>query len=246
MLKGKTALITGASSGIGRAIAIEMAHNGANIALNYVGKQDEAEGVRELILKENVRCEIYECDVSDFIKAKEMTDKALKDFARVDILVNNAGIARDNAISRMSEQDFDDVMSINLKGAFNVIKHLYPNFTKNRAGTIINIASVCGVRGWAWQANYAASKGGLIALTKSVAKELAGRGVTCNAIAPGFIETNMTAKLTDNEREKLAASIPLSRSGKPGDISKLAVFLAGDGASYITGEVIKVDGGLCI
>lgn len=246
MLTGKTALITGASSGIGRAIALEMARNGANIALNYFGKHDDTEEVRELVLKESVRCETYECDVSDFTKSKEMIDAVIKDFACIDILVNNAGIARDNAISRMSEQDFDDVMSINLKGSFNVIKHLYPNFTKNRAGTIINMASVCGVRGWAWQANYAASKGGLIALTKSVAKELAVRGVTCNAIAPGFIETDMTAKLTDIERGKFVASIPLSRAGTPCDVSKLAVFLASEGASYITGEIIKVDGGLCI
>lgn len=246
MLTGKTALITGASRGIGRAVAIKMAQNGADIALIHFGGADEAEEVRSLILKESVRCELYECDVSDFNASNAMTDAVLKDFSRVDILVNNAGISRDNSILRMSEQDFDDVIAVNLKGAFNMIKHLYHSFMRNRTGTIINMASVCGIRGWEWQANYAASKGGLIALTKSVSKELAGRGVTCNAIAPGFIETDMTAKLTQAEREKLLSSIPLSRVGLPDDVANLTVFLAGAGASYITGEIIKVDGGLCI
>jgi len=246
MLKGKTALITGASKGIGRAIAIDMAQNGANIALNYLGNRKEAEEVQKLIIEKNVRCEIYECDVSDFTASKEMISNVLKDFLQVDILVNNAGIARDNPILRVSEKDYDDVMDINLKGSFNMIKHLYPAFMKIRSGTIINIASVCGLRGWQWQASYAASKGGLISLTKTVAKELAGRGVTCNAIAPGFIETDMTAMLTGDKKENLMASIPLARAGQPSDVSKLAVFLASEGASYITGEVIKVDGGLCI
>jgi len=246
MLQGKTALITGASRGIGRAIALDMAQSGANIALNYIGEPKEVEAVRELILRENVRCELYECDVADFHASKQMVDDVQKDFSRVDILVNNAGIARDNPILKVSEKDYDDVMDINLKGSFNLIKHLYPAFMKNRAGTIINIASICGLHGWAWQASYAASKGGLIALTKTVAKELAGRGVTCNAIAPGFIETDMTAGLTGERKEDLLASIPLKRVGRPSDVSKLAVFLASDWASYLTGEVIKVDGGLCI
>jgi len=246
MLKGKTALITGASKGIGRAIALDMAQNGANIALNYIGKSDEAEDIRQLILKENVQCAIYKCDVSDFNATKTMVANVLKDFSQIDILVNNAGIARDNPILGISEKDYDDVININLKGSFNMIKHLYPAFMKMRLGTIINIASVCGLRGWEWQSSYAASKGGLIALTKSVAKELAGRGVTCNAIAPGLIETDMTAGLKDDKRSDFIATIPLSRAGQPGDVSKLAVFLASDWASYITGEVIKVDGGLCI
>jgi len=246
MLKGKTALITGASKGIGRAIALDMAQNGANIALNYIGNPDEAEAVRKLVLEENVSCAIYECDISDYSASKKMIDNVLNDFLQVDILVNNAGIARDNPILRIKEKDYDDVMDINLKGSFNMIKHLYPSFMKNRSGTIINIASVCGLRGWEWQASYAASKGGLIALTKSVAKELAGRGITCNAIAPGFIETDMTAGLTGDKRKDFMESIPLMRAGQPGDVSKLAVFLASGFASYITGEVIKVDGGLCI
>jgi 3-oxoacyl-[acyl-carrier protein] reductase len=246
MLKQKTALITGASKGIGKAIAFDMAKHGANIALNYIGDVKEAETVRALILKEGVTCEIYECDVSDYNASKNMVEKVLNDFSRVDILVNNAGIARDNPLMRISEKDYDDVMDVNLKGSFNIIKHLYPAFMKNRSGTIINIASICGLRGMEWQAQYAASKGGLIALTKTVAKELGSRGVTCNAIAPGLIETDMTARLTGEKKDNFVASIPLRRAGKPEDVAKLVVFLASDWASYITGEVIKIDGGLCI
>ena len=246
MLKGKTALITGASRGIGRAIALDMAQSGANIALNYIGESDEAETVRKLIIEKNVKCSIYECDISDFSASKKMVDNVLTDFSQVDILVNNAGIAHNSPILGVAEKDYDAVMAINLKGSFSMIKHLYSHFMNRRSGTIINIASICGVRGWAWQSSYAASKGGLIALTKTVAKELASRGVTCNAIAPGFIETAMTSALTGDKKENLIAEIPLSRVGQPGDVSKLAVFLASQGASYITGEVIKVDGGLCI
>ena len=246
MLKGKVALITGASSGIGRAIALDMARSGADIALNYFGDRSRAEETSALIRKENVNCILYESDVADFAGSKNMVDQVCKDFPHVDILVNNAGIARDNAILRMSEKDFDDVMNVNLKGAFNLIKHLYPCFLKQQSGAIINIASICGLRGWAWQANYASAKGGLIALTKSVAKELASRRVTCNAIAPGFIETDMTAKLTGSEKEKLITTIPLQRAGIPSDVATLATFLAGPGATYITGEIIKVDGGMCI
>jgi len=246
MLKGKTALITGASRGIGRAIALDMAQNGANIALNYISESDEAEDVRKLIIAENVQCSIYECDISDFNASKKMIDNVLADFSQIDILVNNAGIAHNSPILGVNEKDYDDVMAVNLKGSFNMIKHLYSRFMKQRSGTIINIASICGIRGWAWQSSYAASKGGLIALTKTVAKELASRGVTCNAIAPGFIETVMTSALTGDKKDNLVADIPLSRVGQPSDVSKLAVFLASPGASYITGEVIKVDGGLCI
>jgi 3-oxoacyl-[acyl-carrier protein] reductase len=246
MLEKKTALITGGSSGIGAAIALDMARSGANIALNHYQQASQAQELQKSIQDLGVRCEVYECDVSKWDDSKEMIDAVLADFGGVDILVNNAGIARTAPLMRITEEDYDDVLDINLKGSFNMIRHLYPAYLKARSGTIINIASVCGINGWEWQAGYAASKGGLIALTKTVAKELASRGVTCNAIAPGFIQTDMTAALTGNRKEDFAQSIPLKRLGTPEDISKLAVFLAGEGASYITGEVIVVDGGLCI
>lgn len=250
MLTNKTALITGASRGIGRAIALDMAKHGAHIALNYYG---ETEAKNEALALQNdikndfkTTCKIYPCDISDFTASKEMVAEVLKDFPSIDILVNNAGIASSNPILRVTEKDYDQVLDINLKGSFNMIKHLYPQFMKNRRGTIINISSICGVRGQQWQATYSASKGGLIALTKAVAKELAGRNITCNAIAPGYILTDMTAGLNTEERAEIIDNIPLGRPGTADDVAKLATFLASDNASYITGEVIKIDGGLCI
>ncbi|MCL2525927.1 MAG: glucose 1-dehydrogenase [Coriobacteriia bacterium] len=245
-LTGKTALVTGAATGIGRAIALDMATAGADIALNHYGTPEAAAEVRELIEGLGRRCEVYDCDVASYDACKQMAADVLGDFGRLDILVNNAGIARDNPLLRISETDYDEVMDVNLKSAFSLTKHFYSHFMKNRAGSIINIASVCGLNGWVWQTNYAASKGGMIALTKTTAKELAGRGITCNAICPGFIATNMTAKLKGEKREDFAAAIPARREGKPEDVSALAVFLASDGARYITGETIRVDGGLCI
>lgn len=244
MLKGKTAVITGASRGIGRAIAVAFAKSGANIALNYHGNTVSAEEARALVEKENVRCALYRCDVADFNETKKMTDAILKDFGSVDVLVNNAGITRDGLVPMMSETDFDSVINTNLKGAFNMIKHLYPCFIRNRRGAVINIASTSGLAGNAGQANYSAAKAGMIGLTKSVARELAGRGVTCNAIAPGFIETDMTAVLPEEIRQKYLASVPMKKAGNAEDVAALAVFLAG--AAYITGEVIRVDGGLCM
>ena len=247
MLKNKTVFITGASRGIGKAIALEMAKNGANVALNDFNQKDEAEEVKKLILKMGVRCEAYDFDVSDFKASKEMIDKVLKDFGQVDVLVNNAGVEIHNSIIRMSEQEFDKVIAVNLKGCWNMIKHLFPHFSKQRSGTIINMASVCGVSGWPGQSNYSATKGGLIAMTHTVAKELASRGVTCNAIAPGYIETAMTEGVKGEHRDALLAKIPLGRGGTPEDIAHVTVFLAGPGASYITGETIRVDGGmLCV
>jgi 3-oxoacyl-[acyl-carrier protein] reductase len=246
MLSGKTALITGASRGIGRAIALDMAGQGCDIALNHFEDLEAAREVCDLVQNEGVRCELYECDASDFTATKQMVDKVCEDFSHIDILVNNAGIARDKPIIRMSEADYDDVMDINLKSAFNLSKHCAHLMMKQRFGTIINIASVCGLRGWEWQTNYASSKGGMIALTKSVAKELAPRGITCNAIAPGFIETDMTSRATDEMKKEFCKEIPLRRTGTAKDVATLATFLASEGASYITGEVIKVDGGLCI
>jgi len=244
MLKGKTALITGGSTGIGRAIALEMAKNGADIALNYLGHAEQAGAVRAEITALGQKCEIYPCDVSSFDESKKMIDAVIKDFSRVDILVNNAGITKDGLIMTMTEKDFDAVVSVNLKGCFNMIKHLSTHFVRNRAGCIINMASVVGMMGNAAQANYAASKAGLIGLTKSVAKELGGRGITCNAIAPGYIATDMTAVLPDAVREKFVEIIPLKRAGTPQDVAQTAVFLAA--AGYITGEIIKVDGGMYI
>ena len=246
MLQGKTALITGAAKGIGRAIALEMAKNGANIAVNYVASTASAEKLKAELLQLNVKCEIYPCDVSDFLETKKMTEAVLKDFGCVDILVNNAGITHDNLVVAMDENGFDRVLDVNLKGAFNMMKHFYPHFVRNRAGTIINLASVVGIMGQAGQLNYAASKGGLIAATKSLAKELGGRGVTCNAIAPGLIETEMTEKLSDEVKQRYIAAVPMRRVGQAAEVAALAVFLASAGARYITGEVIKVDGGLCM
>jgi 3-oxoacyl-[acyl-carrier protein] reductase len=251
MLNGKIALVTGAATGIGRACAIDLAKHGAGVALNYFGNKTEAENVRAEILKHGVKCEIYDCDVSNFKKSKEMCDTVLRDFGRVDILVNNAGIEISNSIARMGEDDWDRVLGVNLKGCFNMIKHLYLNFAKrdkNIAPTsaIINNASVCGLRGWQWQANYSAAKGGLISLTKTVAKELGGRGVTCNAIAPGFIETDMTARATNENKAELIKTIPLGRMGTPQDVANVVTFLASPMAAYVTGEVIKIDGGMCI
>jgi len=246
MLQGKTALITGAATGIGRAIALDMARSGANIALNHFNTPKDAKEAYELIIAEGVRCKVYDCDVADYHATEQMVAGTIEDFGRIDILVNNAGIVRDNLMLRMSEQDFDEVIKVNLKGPFNLTKHLYRHFMKNRSGSIINLASVCGLNGWERQANYAATKGGLISLTKTTAKELAGRGITCNAICPGFIATDMTADLKGESRNEFEAGIPMRRLGSPEDVSMLAVFLASDGARYITGETIRVDGGLCI
>ena len=244
LFKDKTALITGASRGIGLAMALEFAKNGANIALNYFGTIEEAQDAQKLIKKHKVKCEIYHFDVADFAVSKEFTDKIIKDFGKVDILVNNAGITRDKLVLNMTEADFDSVVGINLKGSFNMIKHLYGHFARNRSGTIVNIASVVGLMGSAGQANYSAAKAGLIGLTKTVARELGGRGVTCNAIAPGFIESAMTAMLSDEVKQKYMDLIPLKRGGTPEEVANLAVFLAS--SPYITGEVVKIDGGLYI
>ena len=246
MLKDKNVLITGAATGIGRAIALDMAQNGAHIALNHLGTADAAKQLQDEILALGGDCKIYECDVASYEGTKQMTEEVINDFGKVDVLVNNAGIAVDNLCLRMSEEDYDRVMDVNLKSAFNLSKHLYRHFMKNRSGSIINIASVCGLNGWERQANYAASKGGMISLTKTIAKELAGRGIRANAICPGFIDTDMTAALEGDNRDQFESGVPMRRLGKPEDVSGLAVFLASDGSRYITGETIRVDGGLCI
>ncbi len=244
MIQGKVAIITGASRGIGRAIALTFAKQGADLALLYASNDAAAEEVREACRAFGVRAECYRCDVADFDACKQTVAKIKTDLGKADILVNNAGITRDGLIATMQEEAFDAVLDTNLKGAFHMIRHCCPLFIRAKAGKIINITSVSGLLGNAGQANYSASKAGLVGLTKSVARELSARNITCNAIAPGFIQTDMTQDL--DESNALASSIPLSRLGTPEDVANAALFLASDMANYITGEVLRVDGGLAM
>ncbi len=246
MLKDKVAIITGASRGIGKAIALDMAKNGADVAIIYAGNKEKAEETKKEVLGFGVRAEIYKCDVSNFDEASTCVKNITNDFGKVDILVNNAGITKDALVLSMNDMDFSQVIDTNLKGTFNMIKQVYSVFMKQRNGRIINISSVSGLMGNAGQANYSASKAGVVGLTKTVAKELAARGITCNAIAPGFIETDMTDKLSDKVKEGAVAAIPMKKMGKPEDIAHMATFLASDNASYITGEIIRVDGGIAM
>ena len=243
-LNGKTALVTGASRGIGRAIALRLAEDGANVAVIYAGSADKAEAVVNEITALGVNAKAYQCNVADSAAVNETVKAETNDLGKIDILVNNAGITRDGLMLRMKDEDFDAVLDTNLKGAFNMIRACYSGFIRKKSGRIINISSVSGIMGNAGQANYSASKAGVIGLTKSVARELASRGITCNAVAPGFIQTDMTENLGDNN--PLLNSIPLGRMGKPEDIAAAVAFLASDSAAYITGEVLKVDGGLAI
>ena len=243
-LNGKTALVTGASRGIGRAIALRLAEDGANVAVIYAGSADKAEAVVNEITALGVNAKAYQCNVADSAAVNETVKAVTNDLGKIDILVNNAGITRDGLMLRMKDEDFDAVLDTNLKGAFNMIRACYSGFIRKKSGSIINISSVSGIMGNAGQANYSASKAGVIGLTKSVARELASRGITCNAVAPGFIQTDMTENLGDNN--PLLNSIPLGRMGKPEDIAAAVAFLASDSAAYITGEVLKVDGGLAI
>ena len=243
-LNGKTALVTGASRGIGRAIALRLAEDGANVAVIYAGSADKAEAVVNEITALGVNAKAYRCNVADSAAVNETVKAVTNDLGKIDILVNNAGITRDGLMLRMKDEDFDAVLDTNLKGAFNMIRACYSGFIRKKSGRIINISSVSGIMGNAGQANFSASKAGVIGLTKSVARELASRGITCNAVAPGFIQTDMTENLGDNN--PLLNSIPLGRMGKPEDIAAAVAFLASDSAAYITGEVLKVDGGLAI
>lgn len=244
MLSGKVALVTGASRGIGKEIALTLARYGADVIVNYNGSQDKAQEVVAEIRNMGRKSDAVKCSVADYAACGKMVEDMLAVFGHIDILVNNAGITRDNLVIKMPEEDFDAVIDTNLKGTFNTIRHMYRPFLKQKAGRIINLSSVSGVLGNAGQANYAASKAGVIGLTKSVARELASRNVTVNAVAPGFIDTDMTQAMTDTAKEAALAQIPLRRMGTPADIAETVAFLASDKASYITGQVIFVDGGM--
>ncbi len=243
-LKGKIALITGASSGIGRAIALSYAFEGAVVIVNYGGNASGATEVVEEIERNGGEAEALKFDVSNYAEVEENIKNIIDKYGRVDILVNNAGVTRDGLIMRMESEDFDKVIDINLKGTFNTIKCLSRYMIKQKSGKIINMASVVGITGNAGQANYAASKAGVIALTKSAAKEFAGRSINVNAIAPGYIRTRMTDVLGDKVKDEILSKVPMKREGNPEDVAKVALFLALEDSNYVTGQVINVDGGM--
>jgi len=246
MLAGKVALVTGASRGIGKAIACKLAREGAKVIINYNGSKEKAEAVKSEIEAAGGQAEVYQCDVSDYTACETFIQTVIKEEGSLDILVNNAGITKDGLLMKMSEEDFDKVLDTNLKGAFNTIRFASRQMLRQKGGRIINMSSVVGVSGNAGQANYAASKAGVIGLTKAAARELASRGITVNAIAPGFIETDMTDVLSDKVKEASEAQIPLGHFGKPEDVAAAAAFLASEEAGYITGQVLHVDGGMCM
>lgn len=245
MLQGKTALITGASRGIGKGIAEIFAKNGCNIAFTYASSVEKAMAFeQELTSLYGVKVKGYQSDAANFNQSMALAETVIADFGRIDCLINNAGITRDTLMLRMTEEQWDDVINTNLKSAFNLTKAFLKHFLGNRAGSIINMTSVVGVMGNAGQANYAASKAGMIGFTKSIAKELGSRNVRCNAVAPGFIETEMTHALDENVRKQWAESIPLKRGGSPEDVANVCLFLASDMSGYVTGQTLSVCGGM--
>lgn len=245
-LTGKVALVTGASRGIGRAIALKLSDAGAKVAINFAGNVEKAEEVKAEIEKRGGEAILVQGKVDNFEVANDIVKKIVETWGTVDILVNNAGITRDNLLLKMSESDFDEVIATNLKGVFNCTKAVTKLMMKNRSGKIVNMTSVVGLTGNISQANYAAAKAGVIGFTKATAKELAARGINVNAIAPGFITTDMTDKLSDKIKEATLAQIPLGKYGTPEDVANLAAFLVSDQAAYITGQIINVDGGMAM
>ncbi|MEY2701735.1 MAG: hypothetical protein RLY43_368 [Bacteroidota bacterium] len=244
LLEGKVAIITGASRGIGKGIAEIFAQHGAHVAFTYSSSVESAMALENELKKLGVNAKGYQSNAANFDEAQKLVDDVIADFGTVDILINNAGVTKDNLLMRMSEDDFDAVIEINLKSVFNMTKAVQKIMLKNRIGSIINMSSVVGVKGNAGQANYAASKAGMIGFTKSIALELGSRNIRCNAIAPGFIETEMTAKLNEDVVKGWRESIPLKRGGSPEDIANVCVFLASDMSAYVTGQVLNVDGGM--
>ena len=244
LLHGKTAIITGASRGIGSGIARVFAENGSNVAFTYSSSVDSAIKLQDELLEHGVKVKSYKSDASDFNSSQKLITDVISDFGQIDILINNAGITKDNLLMRMGEEDFDKVIEVNLKSVFNMTKAVQRTMLKQRKGSIINMSSVVGVKGNAGQTNYAASKAGIIGFSKSVALELGSRNIRCNVIAPGFIETEMTARLDQSTVDQWRAGIPLKRGGTPNDIANACVFLASDMSSYITGQTIHVDGGM--
>ena len=243
-LKGCVALVTGGSRGIGRRIATALAEAGATVVINYNGSKERADAVVNTITEAGGSAKAVQCDVSDYNKCSEMITEIIKEYGRLDIIVNNAGITKDGLLMAMSEEDFDAVLTTNLKGTFNICKLMTKQLLKQKSGHIVNLSSISGVNGNAGQVNYSASKAGVIGLTKAIAKELGSRGITCNAVAPGFIETEMTDAMTDKAKEAILAEIPMKRGGKAEEVAELIAFLASDRASYISGQVIGINGGL--
>lgn len=241
---GKTALVTGASRGIGRKVALRMAEAGYDVAINYLFDEEDYEGAVADVVATGVKGKAYKADVSKFDEVEQMMKQIVEDFGSIDVLVNNAGITRDGLLARMKEKDFDDVINVNLKSVFNCSRHAVPYMMKQRSGRIISMASVVGQSGQAGQTNYAASKGGIIAFSKALAKEIASRGITVNSVAPGYVITDMTDAISDKAREEILASVPARRGGTVDDIANAIIFLASDEASYINGQVLAVNGAM--